>query len=1469
MKRLLLLWAYFTCQVLCLAQTIVNPTFERCDVPEFHITKVEITKDTTYVYCSCYAEAGSWATISPKTYLRDSKSNKKFPLQRCEGLPYSPKTKSFSQAESYEVLFCFPSIAGIQQFDFIESDDEKGFNIYNVDLTHSYKMSFSDMELKRISEMVSSYDSSIYTEKAVLLKDDAISLYNLASYNVSKGNYNEAIRLGSVEIEIREKVFGKEHPSYIESLRDLTRYYSTIGNYTKTIQLLTELISVLKITIGSENKEYATSLSELALYHAYIGNYSEAVKFEKEALEIKKKLFGTENFDYAQSANNLAGFYADIGNYTEAIILGKEAVNIKRKVLGTEHPEYALSLRNLALYFSDSGNISDAIELGTEAMEIRKRVLGKEHPDYAISLNDLAKYNSKVGKYTEAIKLETEVMEICKKNMGAEHPDYASSLHNLASYNSDIGNYAEAVRLETDAMEIRKKILGINHSDYAISLNNLAKYNSKIGKYALAIKLETEAMEICKSNLGTEHPDYASSLHNLASYNSDIGNYAEAARLETDAMEIRKKILGTDHSDYVMSLSDLASYNSRLGNYAEAIRLGTEAVEIRKRILGTEHPSYATSLNNLAVSNSNIGNYTEAIRLGTETMEIRKRVLGTEHPDYANSLSSLATYNSSLGNYAEAISFETKAIEILKRVLGTANPSYATSLSNLATFYSYVGNYAEAIRLGTEAMEIRKKVLGTEHPDYATSLNNLATYNSSLGNYTDAIKLGTKAMEIRRRILGTEHPDFATSLNNLAVSNSDIGNYTEAIRLGTEAIDIFKRVLGQKHPDYAMSLNNLAASNSLLGNYSEAIRLETEALEIYKERLGTEHPNYATTLSGLATLNSYIGNFSDAINLETEAKEVIKRVLGIGHPLYVRSLSNLVSDYFISGNYEKAYYYMAKQMEYSRNYILNNLGGLSSNYQKSLWTTQFANEYLNILPYLVSQYTNKESISELFNKACLFAKGILLNTGIEMRKLILESKDSSLIAKYHALSTNINIYSKLVEKPIKERFVNADSLNKVIQKQEMELARESKAYGDYTRNLTITWKDVQRNLQEGDVAVEFLDYPLIGTNSTMYVALTLKKSYDAPHMVTLFEKNQLKEISEDDYYTKTDVYNLVWKPLEEELNGVKNIYFTPSGELHRIGIEFLPISKTENICDVYTFHRLSSSRQIAGIQDETEGKNSILYGGLDYDEKSNTITIDSVSAKGSVLRSAICRANVDSLLLRSSFDYLEGTKKEADMIAADMKLHRVPYVYYYGTDGTEESFKQLDGTRPKLMHIATHGFFLTEEEAKKSWLTSPKMLLMAENPLKASRPVEDKPMTRSGLLLSGCNHAIQHEQIPESEEDGILTAQEISTLDLRGLDLVVLSACQTGLGDVVSGEGMFGLQRGFKKAGAKTILMSLGKVDDEATRILMVEFYRNLMNGKTKRQSLKDAQQYLRKVGNGKYDAPKYWASFIMLDGID
>ena len=1081
-------------------------------------------------------------------------------------------------------------------------------------------------------------------------------------------------------------------------------------------------------------------------------------------------------------------------------------------------------------------------------MEIRKSVLGSDHPDYAASISNLAAYNSSLGNYSEAIRLGTEAMEIFKKVLGTDHPDYATSISNLAGCYSDIGNYSEAIRLGTEAMEIRKSVLGTDHPDYAMSISNLALYNSRQGNYSEAIRLGTEAMEISKRVFGTDHPDYATSLSNLAGYYSEIGNNSKALRLGTEAMEIRKSVLGTEHPDYAMSISNLAQYYSGLGNYSEAIRLGTEAMEIRKSVLGSDHPDYAASISNLAAYNSSLGNYSEAIRLGTEAMEIFKKVLGTDHPDYATSISNLAGCYSDIGNYSEAIRLGTEAMEIRKSVLGTKHPDYATSISNLAAYNSSLGNYSEAIRLEAEAMEFRKSVLGTDHPDFATSLGNLASDNSSLGNYSEAIRLGAEAMEIRKRVFGTDHPVYATSISNLAGCYSENGNNSKALRLGTEAAEIRKRVLGTDHPHYAMSIRNLALYNSRIGNYSEAIKLGTEAMEIYKRVLGTEHLDVAISLGNLAAYNSSLGNYSEAIRLGTEAMEIYKRVLGTDHPDYATYLNNLSLYYYDLSKYEKAYYYLNQQIEVSHNYILRILWELSSNYQKALWTTQFSYLFFNILPNFVSKYINKESISELYNQTCLFSKGILLNTGIEMRKLILESSDSLLITKYKNLSSNISIYNKLIETPVDKRYINADSLNNVIQRQEMELAKDSKAYGDYTHNLTISWKDVQRGLDDNDIAIEFLDFPIYNTDSTVYVALTLKKGYDSPHMVTLFEEKQLKAIPEEGYHTHTNVSDLVWKPLEAELRGVRNIYFAPSGELHRIGIEYLPISKTENINDVYSLYRLSSTRQLAVIQDATEGKNTILYGGINYDEKTSTIPTESASTERSVLRLPFSRANVDSLSLRSSFDYLEGTKKEADLISEDMKQHRVPYIYYSGTDGTEESFKQLDGTKPKSMHIATHGFYFTETEAVKTQFASPDMELMADGFQNTGHFIEDKPMTRSGLLFSGCNRTFRHEQIPDNEEDGILTAQEISTLDLRGLDLVVLSACQTGLGDVISGEGVFGLQRGFKKAGAKTILMSLNKVDDEATRILMVEFYRNLMNGKTKRQSLKEAQQYLRRV---------------------
>jgi CHAT domain-containing protein len=223
---------------------------------------------------------------------------------------------------------------------------------------------------------------------------------------------------------------------------------------------------------------------------------------------------------------------------------------------------------------------------------------------------------------------------------------------------------------------------------------------------------------------------------------------------------------------------------------------------------------------------------------------------------------------------------------------------------------------------------------------------------------------------------------------------------------------------------------------------------------------------------------------------------------------------------------------------------------------------------------------------------------------------------------------------------------------------------------------------------------------------------------------------------------------------------------------------------------------------------------------------------------------------------------------EIEDIEALYSNRNIPFITYTDILGSETSVKRLDGQKITNLHIATHGFYWTESELNDDKELR-KLSFIGDND--RPRYVEDKAMTRSGLLFAGANHVLSGQPVPEGYDDGILTAKEISTLDLRGLDLLVLSACQTGLGEI-KGDGVYGLQRGFKMAGAQTIVMSLWKVDDDATKMLMTEFYKRYLSGQSKHEAFLAAQEVVRKF-KGKirgedrnFSDPFFWAGFVMLD---
>ncbi len=805
-------------------------------------------------------------------------------------------------------------------------------------------------------------------------------------------------------------------------------------------------------------------------------------------------------------------------------------------------------------------------------------------------------------------------------------------------------------------------------------------------------------------------------------------------------------------------------------------------------------------------------------------------------------------------NYQEAISWFEQCKEAYERHQKQDNDDYLDCLNYLG--YSYngfsvscynIGDYSKAVEYGIQASEILRSVLGEQHPDYATSLNNLAGYYANLGDYAKAVEVGTQAMEIRRSVLGERHPDYAMSLSNLATYYSRLGDYAKAVEVGTQAMEIHRSVLGERHPDYAMSQNNLAFYYSSLGDYAKAVEVGTQAMEIRRSVLGEQHPDYAMSLSNLANYYSSLGDYAKTLEL------------------------------------------FKKNISIRQSNVFQQFAGLTAAQRTMYWSKdsyQFTDLYPNY-----SYQSHISTAPDLYNKSALFAKGLLLSTEIEMNRLIQESGDAEALRMFEELQTNRMQLQKLYETPIAERHINTDSLEQAVDRQEQALVKRSKVYGDFTRKLRTTWQDVQGALKDEEMAVEFLSFTVFGTDSTMVAALTLRKDDKEPKFIPLFEQRQLQDVSDPQFFHCPELTALVWQPLQQELQGIKRIYFSPAGVLHNIGIEYAPgmegyemyrLSTTREVIDSHNTHPgPPEGRESATTPDPSfpkEGKRvtstTALFGGIDYNALPEVGTPSLGGGRGEALGTsevsiALHRSLIDSLSVRGmTATYLPATLDEVQAIKASFDKKYQPATLTTGNEATETAVKTLSTHTPKILHIATHGFYFTENQAERQ--KSLRFLTIDGSPSlgggQGEASPEDKALTRSGLLMAGANATLRGKDIPMDADDGVLTAQEISRLDLRGVDLMVLSACKTGNGDINQGEGVFGLQRGFKKAGVQTIVMSLWEVDDKATQILMTEFYDNLLQGQSKRDAFQNAQKHLRTVENGHYDEPQYWAAFILLD---
>ncbi|HMW38758.1 MAG: CHAT domain-containing protein [Saprospiraceae bacterium] len=936
-----------------------------------------------------------------------------------------------------------------------------------------------------------------------------------------------------------------------------------------------------------------------------------------------------------------------------------------------------------------------------------------------------------------------------------------------------------------------------------------------------------------------------------------------------------------------------------MGEYKEAVPWYLKAKIIREKTLGKVHLDYARILNNLALVYKNIGYYEKAEPLYLETFSIQEKLLGREHPEFSYTLNNLATLYQKMGFFSKSEKLLLESKEIKLKVFGKQHPEYAACLSNLALLYHDWGHLDRAEPLALEAKAIRKQTLGIEDLDYAESLNNLANLYSDLGQYNKAESFFLEEKNIYERKLGKEHPDYAMSLVNLVAHYTDIKQFEKATPLLQEAMLIQEKTLGKEHPDYALSLGLQSKIYNGLGQVEKAITVLKEAMEFNGITLGKEHPSYVSMQINLASLYLGLNQYKQAEPLLLSAKAIFESGTVYRDQFnYLNCLILLAKLYFNQGQFKQAESLIVEQVALNRLLLNKSLNHLSE---------QELNEYMKIFSrqqeQILTYRQNYQSgvLSGIIYDDCLFHKGFLMKAVNHLRQLA--SQDSIASEKFSLMRAYRNRLAMQYSLPYKEQ---DSALIAELEDKSLKLEKEIVYIGINHDNIVqdLRWYSIKEKLKPGEAAVEFVRFHDTGTKQedrVLYSAMILLPQVEQPIYIPLFEEKSLDSLIHfgsvhDANYVNNlyslanrgavaleapvrSLYEILWRPMDKALSGVKTIYFSPSGLLNRINLDAIPISETESLADKYILIEILSTRQLATIsKNRVVNNDAVLFGGLKFDADT-TISSENQLVVSNII-SQQNHSQTSRQMLFGNWEYIPFTAREVDAVAKIMNSNGINPYLNKDYNGTEETFKRIGANKSpsaRILHIATHGYFFPDpnqtfsnnggvaqdsEESKRTVKSSSPSLRFSNEKEPIFKSSEN-PMLRSGLILVGANYTWKGGRNLEEREDGIVTAFEISQMNLVNTELVVLSACETGLGDIHGYEGVYGLQRAFKIAGAKYLIMSLWQVPDKQTSLLMTTFYKKWLEDKMYiPDAFHAAQKELRELG---FD-PYQWAGFVLIE---
>jgi len=1098
------------------------------------------------------------------------------------------------------------------------------------------------------------------------------------------------------------------------------------------------------------------------------------------------------------------------------------------------------------------------------------------------------------GRYREAIPYAEDLVRVGKKAFGESHSHVGLFLNNLAALYLALGDFGKAESLYRESLAIREKALGPRHPDVAQSLNNLGLIYYTLGAYGKAVPLYKRSLEILEEAYGPNSPEVVENLTALGVLYRELGDLSKAEVFSKRSLEIKERVLGPEHPQVAVSLNNLAVVTYMLGDYKEAERLYKRSLKIVERAYGSEDPEVAACLGNLAMLYSSAGDYEQAEALLKRSLKISEKALGPEHPDVATSLNNLGALYKALGEYDQAERMYERSLQIMERALGKEHPDLAKVLNNLGGFYLTFGQYAMAESCYKRSLEIKKKTFGPVHPSVALGLNNLGQVYKAVGDYGKAARLYERSVEISAKALGQGHPQVAYTLNNLGIIYRTVGDYEKAEALYNQCLTIEKAVYGPKHPRIALGLGNLAELDVARNRYSSAESAYKEALAIQKDAFGPEHPDVAKSLNNLALLYYTLGDYGKAEALFDESLALWKKAFGPQHPLVAGFLNNQAVLRAVQGDFETSHL-LFKQLHKIDDDSIDQVIGFTSDEQKLRFLTM-KQESLYCFISLVQQhlaYDMPARIDAL--NVWLRRKGLILEAQKRFQEALVYSEDVEAIKICQDLSRVRSQLSNLVfAGPGKKGLAvyNKRIADLRAQEEELEakLSRVSQGFALKQKKAKADCEKVAGALPPHTALIEFAKVPTYNFGArgketkwepARYLVFILHAGKgERVGLVDLWRADAVdravaefrEEMSEPREVqgikaalSCRKMHDLLFKPLKKELGEVKEVFISPDGTLNLIPFEVLQSSDGRYLIEDYTFNYLGAGRDLLGFGRRSgQSEKALLMGDPDFDmaeEKKTAAPRELPPAQGT--ERLLSKRSTEMEHFR--FSRLPGTREEVEAIYALLGENRASL--YTGRMAVEEVIQHCEG--PAILHLATHGFFLKDLTPPALPGGSPYRGLQTVQVFAtpAAAPIKiENPLHRSGLALAGANQTLRAGN--EGQSEGIVTAEKILGLNLHGTDMVVLSACDTGVGEVKRGEGVFGLRRAFTQAGAKSLIMSMWSVPDKETKELMVGFYKNILSGERNRcQALREAALKQMATVKARYGHknPFYWGGFVFM----